>query len=612
MKTIIMPDRTSDLIKAGSKLIVIGHALIEWIGESASNLGNVLVSKSDYFGPFSQDVSFYISAISGEVKFGIDMGVDAYLIDLIDKEKQLNAYVDAKIKIMSSSALRAVEVGNSITSDAAWTNGRNPSSWKGRNELAWAMQRAPGLIELRKFTDALATGKTTYSGTGNTDMYGVFGYGGARIDEINATIVSASPNQQLIPLLQAAGTIPDLVLGLALFENDIGQGRTFTQIKADTIRHIQIWRSFYRNIRIGIATCRPTYSADTPAKRQTWIDLNNWLMEEFDGTDRVWAIPVHVGYSDPNSPANPKYESLIGTISGNTLTVTRAPETSLEIGMVLDAAMYVSNTAVTITALGTGVGGVGTYTISNIASVSTSGELFLLPYTDEVVHPNNIAASINGDIIADWMRRTIMITGIPTALGGPNPSLSGSAAINYVAGGPQSGSAGTAPTGVTHASASNAAVNFTLAALNPGLELSGTVSDTTTVVGPGDISFYDVNPMPAGIKRLRQYADIELVEGAEYIKSLTLVARVWNGATQLNPSSSSIGPASAEPAPIMRNGKVIRLETGDVISPTNLLTDDITRMNSYLKIGFRIGVGNRNFKFRVLSAGYVDLTSVGV
>ncbi len=68
--------------------------------------------------------------------------------------------------------------------------------------------------------------------------------------------------------------------------------------------------------------------------------------------------------------------SITGSISGTTLTVTEATGAPLQVGSVLSGSGLAANT--TITALGSGTGGLGTYTVSNSQTVASEAMTALL------------------------------------------------------------------------------------------------------------------------------------------------------------------------------------------------------------------------------------------
>ena len=97
----------------------------------------------------------------------------------------------------------------------------------------------------------------------------------------------------------------------------------------------------------------------------------------------------------------------VGSIAGNTLTVTAANQGALAIGQSLyDTPAGPITPGTIITALGTGTGGVGTYTV-NVAQ-TVAAESFLVPGVPNVLPPLGIVGRINnaaeGDVsvASEW------------------------------------------------------------------------------------------------------------------------------------------------------------------------------------------------------------------
>lgn len=79
-----------------------------------------------------------------------------------------------------------------------------------------------------------------------------------------------------------------------------------------------------------------------------------------------WAQVTFIGIGSTNTPD----AVVVGHIAGNTLTVTAVTSGTLQVGQALfDAANLITN-GTTITAFGSGSGGVGTYTVNNTQTVS--------------------------------------------------------------------------------------------------------------------------------------------------------------------------------------------------------------------------------------------------
>lgn len=106
------------------------------------------------------------------------------------------------------------------------------------------------------------------------------------------------------------------------------------------------------------------------------------------------------------------------TISSSTMTVSAVSEGTLAIGMVVTGLNVPTNTV--ITALGTGTGGIGTYTISTSATISTGIIMmaeFILPPNTKIVSQSsstvfNLSASVSASFTASFSSTTMTVTAI--------------------------------------------------------------------------------------------------------------------------------------------------------------------------------------------------------
>lgn len=115
-------------------------------------------------------------------------------------------------------------------------------------------------------------------------------------------------------------------------------------------------------------------AASSLAVKQRWMDFANALAQYSvsKGLSRTAIRPAAYEYFWESHVESNHAAQFTGSITSNTLTVTAAPVATLRVGDVV----VVSSTGLgprTITALGTGTGGIGTYTVSagsNVASVA--------------------------------------------------------------------------------------------------------------------------------------------------------------------------------------------------------------------------------------------------
>lgn len=104
-------------------------------------------------------------------------------------------------------------------------------------------------------------------------------------------------------------------------------------------------------------------------------------------------------------------------ISSSTMTVSVVSEGTLAIGMVVTGLNVPTNTV--ITALGTGTGGAGTYTISTSATISYRSMMseFILPPNTKIVSQSspavfNLSASVSASFTASFSSTTMTVTAV--------------------------------------------------------------------------------------------------------------------------------------------------------------------------------------------------------
>ncbi|MGC9196336.1 MAG: hypothetical protein ACP5IL_12915 [Syntrophobacteraceae bacterium] len=540
-------------------------------------------------------------------------------------ENDGNGNLNLPVPIISQFPLRIVTCGNSINSNA-WINGYNPDQWAPQSEVANAMMLAPGKFEFRKLTDSLSTsgvngaGITQYSGTGNVDMYGNWGFFGATLSLINSTIVSTSPNIQWLPFLQQNGVVPDMVVGVALLENDVVEGVSVATMEAELQTWIKIVRSYWPNVKILVLSPRPSFLCNTSQLVSNWQQITSYICS-LKGQNGVWGINMGSAYENPADPATPQGVPFTGSQTGNTLTVTAMGAYlgnqvgTLAIGDEIWQSTTPSQSPEVITGFGTGTGGVGTYTV-DVSQTLASGPMAGAPqaYTDGAIHPNALGAMLNGAVLAAWMRQNITIQNNSETLNGPNVNLTGSSSTNYLSGGPQSGAAGTLPTGVSFNSACNMNLNFTVQALNPGFQVNvttvGALTPSTGNANIGSIQLWDNNgSMTSGVNRVKFGLWVNIVSGGQYLRNIGMIAYTYTNTTSQFVSTPYIQTAAALRG--FPNG-LYYFETPEQIPASGALTDQITRLRQFLEVTVEAGtpVGS-NIVIQVLSAGWINCTASG-
>lgn len=109
----------------------------------------------------------------------------------------------------------------------------------------------------------------------------------------------------------------------------------------------------------------------------------------------TWAKIVEIKIGSINTPA----VSFVGSIAGNVLTVATVTSGTLAVGQILDDATGSIVEGTSILALGTGTGGVGTYTVSSSQTVGSESMMGILANLDRVqMNLNQIPAIAAPDI----------------------------------------------------------------------------------------------------------------------------------------------------------------------------------------------------------------------
>lgn len=138
------------------------------------------------------------------------------------------------------------------------------------------------------------------SATTRADRNGIYGYSGATLSTILTDLQA-----QLFSPLNAATVSPDLIVGLALVENDIasGAGRTFQEIRKDIDTYLRTLSVFYPTARHILCTPRPSFSYDTEAKKMVYTQVRDYLLSLDNGSSILTARLD--GYEHPEITGTP-------------------------------------------------------------------------------------------------------------------------------------------------------------------------------------------------------------------------------------------------------------------------------------------------------------------
>lgn len=157
-----------------------------------------------------------------------------------------------------------------------------------------------------------------------------------------------------------------------------------------------------------------------------FLEARNFkLITATDKYDLIQKEPgwIYEAYPQRSSQGTPAYfarentlaASVTGSISGTTLTVSAVASGTVAVGQPYTGAGVTANTL--ITALGTGTGGTGTYTVNNSQTVGSEtltggGDVFIFgPFPDSaytVVGNYYASASVlSGSVATNWLSSTI-------------------------------------------------------------------------------------------------------------------------------------------------------------------------------------------------------------
>lgn len=411
------------------------------------------------------------------------------------------------------------------------------------------------------------------------DAYGIYGHGGATL----TTMISEMEAHWFTPI-GLANITPDIAIGYALLENDIVGGQTIAQMTASLNTWITLVQNRWQGVRILLNTPHPSISYNTPTMRGNFAAMRDYILSLADGVS-IFCSDLTT-YSDTDL-ANPITYSVQGSRSGTTLTVTSVP-----VGVTLEINSYFFIGAATfyITAFGTGTGGTGTYTVS-ASGTNTAVTFTLCPFTDNSVHPNVKGTLRNARVNAEtlmsiserWKRTQ---TNLST-----NGALMGSAAA-------QAPATGTVATGTVTSGLVQGTFVFT--AENPGMLC--TFTGNTGITNFGTFNFGAV--AISGVNTISPYLVLEIVSGAEYLKSIVLQARIQD----------SVGLAfrvflqseTPDAWPEYQNGDVINMVYPPQGPVSGATAGSISSLTNYVKFLTKYTSGT--IVFRIISQGYYKIS----
>ena len=323
--------------------------------------------------------------------------------------------------------------------------------------------------------------------TTRMDQYGIYSYSGANLGPTTVggsranTILNDIQAQWLTPLA-SAGLVPDLVLGYGLLENDIGNNATYAACVSSLTEWILTVQATWPNVKIILFTPLPNtaYAQATQAARYAiYTQVRDYILTLDNGINILVARGDVL--EDPSNLGVAASITVTATITGTTtMTVTSVDTPAataaafplMNIGR--NASILFTGVSGTpyITAQGSGVGGVGSYTLSS-AQTNGTYSIRIYPYVDGVIHPSARGA-------LEFARRSIepVFAKLGSKWVHPFTGVAANMALNGSVATDGTNTTGTKPTGVyVGGSASNTQV---VTALQPGFNVK-----TTFGVGSG-------------------------------------------------------------------------------------------------------------------------------
>lgn len=469
--------------------------------------------------------------------------------------------------IGQQNALIAVAVGNSIATAAKF----NGTQWTFLSELQWANVLSGGVMRHKRITAST-----------RADYCGVYGYSSQTLATINGDLQA-----QFYDPLRTAGVVPDIVIGLALIENDLATGVS----AAACIQRLTAWirtvQTTWPGARILLCTPRLSYSYDSAAKVQAYQDVRDYMLALDDGY-RIFTARCD-SYEDPNSPGNPQYVNITGSISGTTLTVTASDVSHTLVGHYLKASGVTAATRITAEVDFSA----GTYTVDKSQTVS-SRTMQVPLYTDDAVHPQARGAVANARPIAAALRRIAASVKHPYTRIGTNLALTGSGAATGT------NVSGTVPTSCTVTGASGG--TFVSVAEDPGwlLTISNNAAGFRT-----DLSSANIAAITglSGITELSAALEVEIVSGAENLRFVQLYPRMTDG------GGNNFRPYLADSS---ADQDTIDWQNGDVLTfiepPLVAASGSISTAQTYIQFMMKRSAGTNptTLRFRTHGAGVVS------
>lgn len=474
---------------------------------------------------------------------------DALLISAIGKINQASARSKRK------SRLTAAVIGNSIGHAAKYAS--VSLGFSSRASFLWANEFAGAPLRFRRMTAST-----------RGDVFGIYGYSGQTLPTILGDL-----EVQLFTPLATAGVTPDVVIGLALIENDLLQGRTIAQMQASVTEYVRNVQAHYPGVIQIICTPHlngnATGGANTQYNQADFLAITAWMLTLDNGID-ILVTDISQAYADATYPERAETQTFTASFSGTTMTVTNAGNATIGNRMAMSGAGITTGTSVS--SFGTGTGGTGTYTISNSHTLSAQS-VTLHPWTDDNVHPNTRACLEIGRLMAATLSRIGTVWAHEARHYSTNPAMGGTASATAT------GITGTKPTGTNFTTPTNCTVVSTADQSGWRIRLEGLTTQSSSYLGVWASGASNTLSSPAYVEGLME---VEIVEGAENIRLLEHGPRVNDGSG--NNFQYWKKNASTESEPAYRDGDILTLRAGAFPPASGAISSMINYLGIYPKL----------------------------
>lgn len=420
--------------------------------------------------------------------------------------------------------------------------------------------------------------------TTRTDRHGIYGHGGYRLDEINTEIQT-----DWFAAWDTYGTDPDMVIGLALTENDLGQGASSATIIGRIDAWIDLVQTQWPDARIWLCTPHLSFSYNTPEIVAAYVAVRDYILSLDNGQPDSSIIVTRMdGREQPGETGIPAYVNITASISGTKLTVTAA-DGVVNPGAKLFAASGVTTTD--IRSYDTGRGGTGDYNIVTSQTVASQA-MKAATHTDDGPHPNARGAVYDGRALAATAARIALTWTCPFTIVSNSLTLTGTGAATGT------NVTGTKPTNVTFGGSANA--TFVLDALEPGYEEA--ITGVATVVNSNaliDLSRPALGSHSAAPVQVSPYIKFELVSGAANLKHISLEPRINDGGG--NNFQQYLLTTSNDAEPDFEDGDVLTI----FVPPMVAASGSISAMQNYVGRTMKLNQdGEGDFTYRILEQGF--------